>query len=214
MPSRILLIDDHQIIRDGLRLLLHEQSDLELAGNAYDSDSGWEAVRELRPDVVLMDLNVPGEGGVALTSRIRAEFPGTRVIVLTGHAEPQFVQSALEAGAAGYVLKGNGFIVLLSAIRAVVSGKTYLCQEASAVVVRQLQRQINRGRDQESALTGRETEVLKQIADGYSTKEIAFELGLSAKTVDTHRMNLMRKLNLKSVAELTKYAIREGLTRV
>ena len=140
MPARILLIDDHQIIRDGLRLLLHNQADLELVGNAFDSETGWQAVEELRPDLIVMDLDVPGEGGAVLTARIRTKYPDIKVVVLTGSTEARNPQAALSAGANGYVLKSNGFTVLLEAIRAVLSGKTFLCPEVSSIVVEQMQR--------------------------------------------------------------------------
>jgi DNA-binding NarL/FixJ family response regulator len=213
MPARILLIDDHQIIRDGLRLLLHNQADLELAGNAFDSETGWQAVEELRPDLIVMDLDVPGEGGAALTARIRTKYPEIKVVVLTGSTEARNPQAALAAGANGYVLKSNGFTVLLEAIRTVLSGKTYLCPEVSSIVVEQMQRP-NGTWLSEGTLSAREIEVLKQIANGSTTKEIAFNLSLSPKTIETHRTNLMTKLNVKSIAELTKFAIREGLTKL
>jgi DNA-binding NarL/FixJ family response regulator len=211
MPSRILLIDDHQIIRDGLRLLLHGQTSLKLVGNAYDSETGWQAIETLQPDLVVMDLGVPGEGGSALTARIREKHPGMKVVVLTGCSDPKKVQAALAAGADGYVLKGYGFIVLLDAINTVLAGKTYLCPEVSAIVVQQMRRSGATGQA-EGALSEREIDVLKQIADGRTTKEIAFNLSISAKTIETHRANLMAKLKVNSVAELTKYAVREGLT--
>jgi len=211
MPARILLIDDHQIIRDGLRLLLRDQADLELVGNAYNSETGWQAVEEMRPDLIVMDLDVPGEGGAALTARVHAKYPAIKVVVLTGSIESRHPQVALAAGANGYVLKANGFTVLLEAIRAVLLGKTYLCPEVSTIVVQQIQRRDGTWLP-DGVLSTRETEVLRQIANGQSTKEIAFTLGLSAKTIETHRTNLMTKLDLKSIAELTKYAIRQGLT--
>lgn len=211
MSARILLIDDHQIIRDGLVLLLRGQTGIELVGSAYDSETGWQAVEELRPDLVVMDLDLPGEGGTALTTRIHAKYPAIKVVVLSGSTEGRCPQAALAAGASGYVLKGNGFTVLLDAIRAVLAGNTYLCPEVSAIVVKQIQRP-NGTWLAGSALSAREVAVLKQIANGRSTKEIAFDLGLSAKTIETHRTNLMTKLNAKSVAELTKHAIRQGLT--
>jgi len=213
MPARILLIDDHQIIRDGLRLLLHNQADLELVGNAFDSETGWQAVEELRPDLIVMDLDVPGEGGAVLTARIRTKYPDIKVVVLTGSTEARNPQAALSAGANGYVLKSNGFTVLLEAIRAVLSGKTFLCPEVSSIVVEQMQRP-NGTWLADGVLSAREIDVLKQIANGSSTKEIAFNLGLSPKTIETHRTNLMTKLNVKSIAELTKFAIREGLTKL
>lgn len=213
-PARILLIDDHQIIRDGLRLLLDGQADLELVGNAYNSETGWQAIQELKPDLVVMDLNVPGEGGIALTKRVHDACPHVRVVVLTGHAESQHVQAALGAGAMGYVLKSNGFGELLQAIRTVLSGNTFLCPEVASIVVRHIQRSAKGAQSNGVVLSARESEVLRQLADGCSTKEIAFNLGVSAKTIETHRMHLMSKLGMHSVAELTKYAIREGLSQL
>jgi DNA-binding NarL/FixJ family response regulator len=211
-PARIVLIDDHQIIRDGLRLLLHGQADFELAGNAYDTETGWELVQEVRPQLVVMDMNVPSEGGAALTACIREKFPETKILVLTAHTEARHVQAALAAGANGYVAKLNGFLILIEAMRTVMEGKTYLCPEVSAVVVDQMQRRFGGSRLKGGLLSAREVDVLKQIADGYSTKEIAFNLGVSTKTIETHRQNLMAKLEVDSVAELTKFAIREGLS--
>jgi DNA-binding NarL/FixJ family response regulator len=211
-PARIVLIDDHQIIRDGLRLLLHGQTDFELAGNAYDTETGWELVQEVQPHLVVMDMNIPSEGGAALAACIREKFPETKILVLTAHTEPRYVQAALAAGANGYVAKVNGFLILIEAMRRVLAGRTYLCPEVSAVVVDQMQQRFGRSRLKNGLLSSRETEVLKQIAEGYSTKEIAFNLGVSGKTIETHRQNLMAKLEVDSVAELTKIAIREGLT--
>lgn len=212
MPRRIFLIDDHQLIRDGIRLLLHGHSKYTLVGSAYDTESGWREIQELEPHLVLMDLDVPGEGGVALTARIRAQYPEMKVLVITAHSAVGFVQAALDAGAHGCVLKGNGFNVLLDAIGTVLSGGIYLCPEASSIVVRQMQVQARHGRPGSTGLSERETQVLSQIADGFSTKEIAANLGVSVKTVETHRTNLMSKLSVQSVAELTKYAVREGLS--
>ena len=206
MPARILLIDDHQIIRDGLRLLLRDQADLELVGNAYNSETGWQAVEEMRPDLIVMDLDVPGEGGAALTARVHAKYPAIKVVVLTGSIESRHPQVALAAGANGYVLKANGFTVLLEAIRAVLLGKTYLCPEVSTIVVQQIQRRDGTWLP-DGVLSTRETEVLRQIANGQSTKEIAFTLGLSAKTIETHREKIKGKLDLKNSAELNRRAV-------
>lgn len=213
MAARLLLIDDHQIIRDGLRVLLQDQADLALVGNAYDGETGWQLVEELRPDLIVMDLDLPGEGGAALTARIRAKYPEIKVVVLTGSTESRRPQAALAAGANGYVMKGNGFTVLLTAIRTVLAGQTYLCPEVSTIVVQQLQRP-NGTWLPDGALSPREVEVLTQIANGRSTKEIAFALSISPKTVETHRSGVMTKLGIQNVAELTKYAIRAGLTRL
>ena len=214
MAARILLIDDHQIMREGLQLLLRDQPDLKVVGSAFDSDAGWRAVVDLTPDLVIMDLDVPGEGGASLTARIRGDYPEIKIVVLTGHIETQYLETALQAGADGYVLKANGCTDLLHALRTVLSGKKYLCPEASTILVHDLQRRHDPPKNGVLVLSTRELEVLKQIADGYSTKEIAFTLGISGKTVESHRMNLMAKLGVDSVAELTKYALREGLTEL
>lgn len=214
MAHRILLIDDHQIIRDGLNLLLRGQSDLELTGSAFTSEAGWEAVQRLQPDLVIMDLNVPTEGGLALTERIGAEYPAIKVVILSGYLDPAQVEAAMAAGAAGYVLKGHGFLVLVDAIRTALAGKTYLCPDVSTVLVRRIQQSSRGVQSGGVMLSVRETQVLKQLADGATTKEIAYKLGLSTKTVETHRVNVMSKLGLKSIAELTKYAVREGLTKL
>ena len=194
-------------------LLLRDQPEFELVGNAYDSESGWLAVEEMRPDLVVMDLDMPGEGGASLTERIHKTFPELKIVVLTGLTESCHVQAALAAGANGYVLKGNGFLILLDAITSVLAGKTFLCPEVSEIMVHQLRR-LNGTWLPNGVLSAREIEVLRLIADGFSTKEIAFKLSISAKTIEAHRSNLMTKLNVKSVAELTKYAVREGLTKL
>jgi DNA-binding NarL/FixJ family response regulator len=212
MPTRTLIIDDHQIMRDGLRLLLRGHPEFELVGNAYDTDSGWQAIEELKPDLVLMDLDVPGEGGLALTARVHASHPRMKVLVLTGHHEIRNVRAALEAGANGYILKANGFALLIHAMTEVVAGRTYLCPDVSALILQHLQKTIPGAAP--AALSAREVQVLEQIANGNSTKEIAANMGISAKTVETHRTNLMNKLKVNSVAELTKYAVREGLTKL
>jgi len=210
-PIRILLVDDHQMMRDGLQLLIGSQREWKIVGDAANCDSAWTLVGGLQPDLVLMDLGLPGEGGVALTARIRKSYPDIKVLVLTGSPESHIVRAALGAGAHGYLLKTNASNQLLLAIRAVLSGQVYLCSEVSTVVVHELQRQISREKGVE-ALSQREQEILKRIADGQTTKEIAFALALSTKTIETHRLNLMNKLGVTSVAQLTKFAVREGLT--
>ena len=211
MATRILLVDDHQIMRDGITLLLRAEPDFEIIGHAFDSDAAWLAVQEKQPDLVVMDLDIPGEGGIAITARIRSTYPDIKVIVLTGHAEPQYVNSALRAGANGYMLKFDAGEMLLSAIRIALSGQVYLSPEISTVVVKEYKRTGEKSVEK-NLPSAREIEILKRVADGQSTKEIAFALSLSIKTVETHRLNLMAKIGVNSVAELTKYAVREGIT--
>jgi DNA-binding NarL/FixJ family response regulator len=210
-PAKILLVDDHQIMRDGLRLMLRDLPEFRVVGDAFETEAAWQAVRELKPDLVLLDLELPGAGGVALANRLRQSFPDVKVVVLTGHAEEQFVNEALRAGVQGYVLKINASSQLVAALRAVLAGQVFLCPEVSTLVVREYRRKIDPAGGVH-VLSTRELDVLKRIAEGQTTKEIAFALGVSSKTVETHRLHLLDKLGIKSVAELTKYAVREGLT--
>lgn len=212
-PAKILLVDDHQIIRDGLRLLLRDQPEFLVVGDAFDAEAAWLAVQKNEPDLIILDLALPGASGLTLVQRLRGEYPEIKVVVLTGHAEPQFVNEALRAGVNGYVLKLNASAeVLVAALRAVLAGQVYLCPQVSTLVVREYRRQIDPVDSAAPALSTRELDVLKRIAEGQTTKEIAFALGVSTKTIETHRLHLLSKLGVKSVAELTKYALREGLT--
>lgn len=206
---RILLVDDHPLLRAGLRecLGLHS-SRYEIVGESGDSESAWMETARLEPDLIVMDLELPGEGGLSLTRRIHTTFPLTKIMILTGHDDGRKINSALEAGAAGYVLKSCSSEELITAVEAVLVGQIYLSPAASTVIVRDYQRQRLGG---DELLSPRELEMLKQIANGQTTKEIAFALKISPKTVETHRLNLMAKLQISTVAGLTKYAIREGL---
>ena len=206
---RILLVDDHPLLRAGLRecLGLHSAR-FEIVGEAGDCESAWQAMFRVEPDLIVMDLELPGEGGLSLTRRIRTAFPLSKIMILTGHDDGRKINSALEAGAAGYVLKSCSSEELITAVEAVLLGQIYLSPAASTIIVRDYQRQLMGGGE---LLSPRELEMLKQIANGQTTKEIAFALKVSPKTVETHRLNLMAKLQISTVAGLTKYAIREGL---
>ncbi len=204
--ARILIVDDHQIVRDGLRLMLAAHGEWEICGGVFDAAAAWRVLETDRPDLILLDLDLPGENGTSLTGRIRCSFPAVRVLVLTGSGEPQQLRAALAAGAHGLLRKADASEQLVTAIRTVLAGDTYLSEQATEQIV------ANLGHASRSALTPRETEVLVRVADGQSTKEIAFELGCSVKTVETHRANLMAKLGINNVASLTKYALRQGLT--
>lgn len=210
-PARvkILLVDDHPLLRAGLRECLGWHSArFEIVGEFNDSESAWQAIPRLTPDLVVMDLELPGEGGLALTRRIRTTFPESRVMILTAHDDGRKITGALEAGAAGYVLKSCSGEELLTAVEAVSVGQIYLSPAASTIIVRDHQRQLMEAGD---LLSPRELDTLKQIANGLTTKEIAFAQKVSPKTVETHRLNLMTKLQINTVAGLTRYAIREGL---
>lgn len=213
MTIRILLADDHQIVRQGLKSLIEQQPDMELVGEASD---GLEAVRlaaELRPRLVIMDLSMPGLNGAEAIRRILEDNPLVRVLVLSMHSDRRFVASALGAGASAYLLKDCAFEDLTQAIRAVMGGQTYLTPRIAGVVVDEYRQRLReRPASQMDLLTPREREVLQLLAEGHGTKAIAAKLDVSVKTVETHRENIMRKLDLHSIAELTKFAVKEGLT--
>ena len=210
---RILLVDDHAMFRAGLRVLLDLYPDFEVVGEAGDGQQALAQVRELAPDVVLMDIAMPGLDGLMATRRIREESPQSRVIVLTQHENREYITPALKVGASGYVLKRAADEELVSAIRAVYQGQTYLDPLVAGIVVDDYRRRLEglpEGDPYES-LTDREREVLVLVAKGHTNREIAELLHISPKTVDFHRTNVMRKLDLHSRTELTRYALRRGL---
>jgi DNA-binding NarL/FixJ family response regulator len=213
MKIRLMLVDDHQLVREALRAILEKEKTLEVVAEA---GGGEDAVREVvraRPDVVLMDVSMRDLSGVEATRRIRADAPSARVLALSGYSDARYVSSMLRAGACGYMLKANAYEELRRAVHAVAAGKTYLCSEVAEDVVESLRRSSGEVSVYER-VAPREREVLQRLAEGMSSPEIAQNLGVSTSTVETHRRNLMRKLDLHSVAELTKYAVREGLTTV
>jgi len=213
MSIRILIADDHHIIRDGLHALISGEPDLEVIGEAQDGRQAVKLARKLRPDVIIMDVAMPVLNGIEATLQIKRDHSGARIIALSMHSDRQFIIRMLEAGAMGYVLKDCAFEELTTAIQTVADGRTYLCNKVAGSVVSDYVELLGRGgTDPPSPLTPRESEVLQLLAEGKSTKEIAGSLQLSVKTIETHRLNMMDKLGVRSVAELTKYAIRHGLT--
>ncbi|MBN9423281.1 MAG: DNA-binding response regulator [Candidatus Accumulibacter sp. 66-26] len=213
MAIRIMLIDDHKILRDALKTVLDREHDIALAGEASDGAEALKLVRENRPDVVVMDVGMPNMGGIETTRALLAEHPGLRVLALSTYSDRRIVLQMLDAGACGYVVKSAGRDELLRAIRAVAQGRTYLCPEISAVVidtVRGGKKSIDKNGD--IRLGRREREVLQLLAEGCTSPIIAGRLHIATSTVEVHRRNIMRKLDLHSVAELTKYAVRNGLT--
>jgi len=213
MTTRILLVDDHQMLRDGLRGILAAKPGIEVIGEAADGRTAIELARKLVPDVVVMDIGMREMNGIEATRQIKRENPAIRVIVLSTYSDPRYVLSALEAGASGYVLKLSAFDELLRAVGSVSAGKSYWSPEiAEVVVAAKLPGRAARGSAARATLGPREREVLQLLAEGRTSVQIARCLHVSVRTVETHRRNIMRKLGLHSVAELTKFAIREGLT--
>jgi two-component system, NarL family, response regulator NreC len=210
---RVLLCDDHALLREGLRAILGQQDWIEVVGEARDGREAVEAARRLRPDVVLMDIEMPELSGLEATARITRGNLAGRVLMLTLYDDEEVVARCLDAGAAGYVLKDGPSSELLHAIESVARGQSYLSPRALTQVV-QHAASGRRTRTRYDLLTSREREVLKLLADGLSSKEIASRLELSVKTVDVHKYNLMRKLGVHDRAGLVKYALRRKLIRL
>ena len=213
MSIKVLLVDDHAIIREGLRSLLEKQPEMEVIADTDDGRKAVELVRELLPDIVIMDISMPGLNGIEATRQITAEFPDVKVIALSIHSKRRFVADMLSAGATGYILKECLFDELVQAIKAVAAGGRYLSPRITDVVVSDyVKRLSSTAYSPFEALKTREREVLQLVAEGKSTKQIALDLHVSSKTIEANRRQIMEKLNIHSVAELTKYAVREGLT--
>lgn len=207
------MVDDHAIIREGLRSLLEKQPDMEVLADTDEGRKAVDLVREISPDVVIMDVTMAGLNGIEATRLITSEFPEVKIIALSIHSQRRFIADMLSAGAAGYILKECLFDELVQAIQAVAVGGRYLSPRIADVVVDDYVKRLSSTVDSPlSALTGREREVLQLVAEGKSTKEIALELHVSTKTIEANRRQIMEKLDVHSVAELTKCAVREGLT--
>ena len=213
MSTRILLAEDHAIVREGLRSLLEKHPDMEIIGEVEDGRKAVELVKELMPDIVIMDISMPNLNGIDATRQITSEFPDVKVIALSIHANRRFVSDMLSAGAAGYILKECMFDELVRAIKTVVGNGNYLGSKITGVVIEDyVKRLANTADTSLSTLTSKEREVLQLLAEGKSTKQIAMALHLSTKTIEARRRHIMQKLDIHSIAELTKYAVREELT--
>jgi DNA-binding NarL/FixJ family response regulator len=211
---RLLIADDHKLMREGLKALIEKESDMQVVGEAEDGNSTVSLAGKSSPHVIVMDVSMPDLNGIEATRKILHANPNVKVVGLSGHADQHFVREMLSAGASAYLLKHTAFDELLRAIRAVMKGKKYLSPDVARGVM-DAYVELSRPLSENPAfvvLTDREREVLQLTAEGKSTKEIAGGLDISIKTVETHRRNIMEKLDLHSVAELTKYAIREGIT--
>jgi len=213
MSIRIVLADDHRITREGLLSMLNNEVGMEVVGEAENGREAVKLAQELLPDLVIMDVTMPDLNGIEATRMITSGAGEINVIAISMYSDKQFVQGMIQAGASGYLLKDCAFEELLNAIRVVVSGNTYLSPAIARIVVKDYLDKLSKdGSSASSILTTREREVLQLIAEGMSTKKIASHLGVSIKTIETHRRQIMGKLGIFSIAELTKYAIREGLT--
>ena len=213
MSIRVLLVDDHQIIREGLRVMLENEHDITIVGEAEDGRMAEQLAGELVPDVIIMDVAMPDLNGIEATRQITAKAKGVKIIALSMHDDRRFVLNMLKAGAAGYILKDDAFKSLSKAIRMVMSNKRYLSNQiADMVDSNYFTSSTDRKSTGSQLISGREKEVLQLVAEGNTSNQIAEKLHISAKTVETHRQQVMYKLNIKNVAELTKYAVREGLT--
>jgi DNA-binding NarL/FixJ family response regulator len=209
----ILLVDDHQMMRDGLRAVLERESDLHVTGEAADGRTAIELCATLHPDVVVMDIGMPGLNGIEATRQVTQNYPRTKVVALSMNADRRYVHAMFEAGAWGYLVKSSASEELIRAIRAVAHDEKYVSPTvAGAVLDAFVVGPKATHRDPRSDLSPREREVLQLLAEGMTSKEIASKLDLAVSTIETHRKQIMAKLELRSVAELTKFAIRSGLT--
>jgi DNA-binding NarL/FixJ family response regulator len=205
----ILLVDDHQMMREGLRLVL-EKNGLEVAGEAASGHEAIALARRLRPEIVVMDISLPGLNGFDATRRLVAEIPKIKIVALTMSSDERYVTGMFEAGAVGYLLKNAASAELVQCVRAVARGLRYVSPAIAAVVIDNLR---DRTRPRTSkVLSARQREVLQLLAEGQSLKETARQLDIALPTVETHRRQIMDRLSIRTIAELTKYAIREGLT--
>jgi DNA-binding NarL/FixJ family response regulator len=212
-PIRVLLVDDHRILREGVRALLAGEPGIRVVGEAADGENALLQVDGVKPDVVLMDMVMPGLGGLEATARIKARHPEVVVLIMSMHDNDEYVQQVIKAGASGYVLKGVTGDDLVRAIKAVHDGASFVDPAIAAKLVEDYVHRV-RGdlpSDPQELLTPREQEILVLVAEGHSNHEIAARLFLSKKTVETHRANTMRKLDLHDVTELVKYALRRGI---
>jgi len=214
MPKvRILVVDDHAIVREGVRMILAKENDLEVVGEAGDGQQALDLTELLRPDVIIMDISMPGMGGIEATQTVRAKHPEVQVLALTMHEDESYVFQLLRAGAAGYVLKRAAAQDLVQAVRAAAKGEAFLYPSVARKVVEDYLRRVETGEEREryDGLTTREKEILTLIAQGLSNQQIAEKLFISIKTVQTHRAHILEKLGLHDRTELVRYAIRKGL---
>lgn len=203
-PIRVLIVDDHPMVAQGIQSVLEDHDSIEVVGTLNNGRAALDQLEDLQPDVILMDLNMPGMGGLTATEMVLERRPGTRILVLSMHDNPEYISSALSHGAMGYVLKDVPTDEIAEAIETVMRGERYLCTGAEGAIA-------PKSGDTPSALTGREQTILLQLAQGLSNKDVAQALDISVRTVETHRKNIKRKLGISSTAGLTRYALEHGV---
>ena len=212
MSITVVIVDDHKIMREGLRSLLEKQPDIEVVAEAESAHKALKLVEEFMPNLVIMDVVMPSLNGIETTRRILTKIPNVKVIALSMYPDKRFVMEMLRAGASGYLLKDCAFEELDGAIRAVTQGRTYITPRIVDIIVKDYFSQVEKPSSSAlSSLTSRQYEVLQLLAEGRTTREIAQQMSLSVKTIESHRQQIISKLNIRSIAGLTKYAIREGL---
>lgn len=210
---RIVLADDHKIFRDGLRPLLERQPDMEVVGESEDGLQTLEICADKKPDLLILDIAMPKLNGIEVSKKLYASAPSIKIVILSMHSDRRFVLESLKSGVMGYLLKESSFRELVEAVHCVMKEHIYLSSQLSSSLIKEfLQLSQHSEPSAFSVLSDREREVLQLLAEGHNSKEIAYRLNISAKTIETHRKNIMEKLNIFNIAELTKYAIREGLT--
>jgi two-component system, NarL family, response regulator NreC len=210
---RVLLADDHKMIRAGLRLVLEQQADVIVAGEADDGRQAVALAAELKPDVVVLDVGMPSLNGIEAAAQIKQARLSTAIVILSMHSDEAYILRALRAGASGYILKDSAEADLVGAVRAVTEGKSFFSPKVSRILLEDYVRKLRKSGAEDSydLLSAREREILQLVAEGKSSKEIANLLNLSVYTVETHRANIMQKLNLKGIPELILYAVRKGI---
>jgi len=210
---RVIIADDHRIVLEGLKALLQNHNNIDVVGEAENGLAAVELALQLKPDVLIMDLSMPDMNGITAARKILEKEPGIKVLTLSMHSDKRFVSRALREGVSGYILKECASADLVEAINTVVSGKTYLSPQIVDFVISDYRKQLlDKEYCADSVLTKKEREILQLFAEGKTTKDIAFLLSVSVKTIETHRSRIMEKLNMHSIAELTKFAVREGIT--
>lgn len=214
MTIRVMLVDDHKILRDALKIVFAREEDINFVGEASNGVAALKLVNEVRPDVVVMDIGMPDMGGIQTTLALRQSYPEIKILALSTFIDRRIVLQMLDAGANGYIVKSAGSEELLRGIRAVSAGRSYLCPDVSQIILESVRVNNESEKIGGFRLGRRENEVLKLLAEGLTSPEIGSRLFIATSTVEVHRRNIMRKLDLHSIAELTKYAIRHGLTEI